>query len=150
MVQPHYPIISFMKKLFLSLFLVSSACFSQTYTLKISTKNADTKLKINNIDVVDIGEIKRPEDQLNMTEHQLNITELVNTLGEDRVYKPNFSIEVQNKQSTNCSNEVHKQLLCMIKVLKDNKTIAQHMQNIIYTKEDFRTNVNCFTVFVDK
>ena len=140
MVQPHYPIISFMKKLFLSLFLVSSACFSQTYTLKISTKNADTKLKINNIDV---GEIKCPEDQL-------NITELVNTLGEDQVYKPNFSIEIQNKQSTNCSNGVHRQLWCMIKVLKDDKTIAQHMQNVIYIKEDFRTNVNCFSFFVDK
>jgi hypothetical protein len=140
MVQAHYPIISFMKKLFLSLFLVSSACFSQTYTLKISTKNAYTKLKINNIDV---GEIKCPEDQL-------NITEFVNAFGEDQVYKPNFSIEVQNKQSTNYSNGVHKQLLCMINILKDDKTIAQHMQNVIYTKEDFRTNTNCFTVFVDK
>ena len=140
MVQAHYPIISFMKKLFLSLFLVSSACFSQTYTLKITTKNADTKLKINNIDV---GEIKCPEDQL-------NITELVNTFGEDQVYKPNFSIEVQNKQSTNCSNGVHKQLWCMINILKDDKTIAQNIQNVIYIKEDFRTNVNCFTFFVDK
>jgi len=140
MVQAHYPIISFMKKLFLSLFLVSSACFSQTYILKITTKNADTKLKINNID---IGEIKCPEDQL-------NITEFVNAFGEDQVYKPNFSIEVQNKQSTNYSNGVHKQLLCMINILKDNKTIAQHMQNIMYIKEDFRTNINCFTIFVDK
>jgi len=129
-----------MKKLFLSLFLVSSACFSQTYILKITAKNADTKLKINNIDV---GEIKCPEDQL-------NITELVNTFGEDQVYKPNFSIEIQNKQSTNCSNGVHRQLCYMIKVLKDDKTIAQHMQNIIYIKEDFRTNVHCFTFFVDK
>ena len=140
MVQAHYPIISFMKKLFLSLFLVSSACFSQTYTLKITTKNADTKLKINNIDV---GEIKCPEDQL-------NITELVNTLGEDQVYKPNFSIQIQNKQSTNCSNGVHRQLWCMINILKDDKTIAQNIQNVIYIKEDFRTNVNCFTFFVDK
>jgi hypothetical protein len=140
MVQAHYPIISFMKKLFLSLFLISSVCFSQTYTLKITTKNAYTKLKINNIDV---GEIKCPEDQL-------NITELVNTLGEDQVYKPNFSIEVQNKQSTNCSNGVHKQLWCMINILKDDKTIAQNIQNVIYIKEDFRTNVNCFTFFVDK